>query len=161
MTGPTAIRLDWAIKQSFLEYVSGLDDGEISAAEPATVTGLGPFSFTAEADQRLDIATGFGVLRFRGRAVVSGHFGMMSVTITDPWVQIDGDGAALTIPDPDRDPASGKRIEIVRLAVEEPFAPQGFTGIPSTLTVEAIGVFNGQYQSGTEMDPVTIVFATP
>ncbi|WAH97745.1 HtaA domain-containing protein [Arthrobacter sp. MMS18-M83] len=158
MSGVSPASLEWGIRRTFIEYVSGLDDGEITAEEPATVSGLGRFSFPAQPGSELDPKTGFGVLKFSGTAHASGHFGLMSVTITDPWIEIGLDCAALTIPDPDRDPVSGKRIALATLTLKTEDGSNVWVDIASTLAVEAIGIFNRQYESGSAMDPVTVVY---
>lgn len=157
MSGVSPVSLEWGVKRTFIEYVSGLADGEITADEPATISELGRFSFPAQPGPGLDAKTGFGVFKFRGAAHAAGHFGMMSVTITDPWIEIGPDGAALTIPDPDRGAASGKRIALATLTLETEDGSKVWADIASTLTVEAIGIFNRQYESGSAMDPVTVV----
>ena len=102
---------------------------------------------------------------------LSGHHGMMSLFVADPWLEFGAAGAVLSVADPQRAPGGGARLELLRLAVPaktgssgtgtaglEPAAP-GFAGtgwkeLRAQLAPAAVELFNGQYAAGEEMDPV-------
>ncbi|XTR52439.1 HtaA domain-containing protein [Pseudarthrobacter sp. So.54] len=60
-----AMGLSWGIKRSFIDYITSLPDGAVSATDGATVSDCSLFSFSHGASD-YDVARGAGVLRFRG-----------------------------------------------------------------------------------------------
>lgn len=84
----------WSVKDSFLQYIRGMHDGEISWRDDAAVTSAGQFYFplatvTREADQT--------VLGFRGEVRFTAHRGLLSVSIKDPTVRLAPDRAHLSV----------------------------------------------------------------
>ncbi|KNC17836.1 hypothetical protein AC792_13410 [Arthrobacter sp. RIT-PI-e] len=125
--------LRWSIKDSLLGYVRAMHDGEIISDGGATDTG-DRFEFPATEDP----------LRFAGRVLLTGHGGMMRVSITDPGIVRTAGGWILEIADPDD------------TAVRLPFAVlAGFDGVTAeaaSLTHEGSDLFFGPYVAGTPVD---------
>jgi hypothetical protein len=129
--------LDWGIKASLLGYVRRMDDGSVEAREGAATTSTGI---------RFD---GAGGLAFRGAVTLTGHGGMLRVTIADPAiVQADG-GWVLEIADPD-DASS-------RLAFATIAAFDGRRASGTALTEDGADLFFGPYERGTPIDDPVVV----
>ena len=168
--------LRWGIKRSFISYLSRLPDGSVSAGAGASIVSGSYFQFEpdggapADAGAPADSAPA-GVRRFRGQVRLSGHHGMMSLFVADPWLEFGAAGAVLSVADPQQAPGSGARLELLRLALPagtgpsgtgaaglEPAAPgvagTGWKELLAQLAPAAVELFNGQYAAGEEMDPV-------
>ncbi|MGP3533975.1 HtaA domain-containing protein [Microbacterium sp. RD1] len=155
----TAHGLRWGIKDSLLRYVGALDDGEIVVTAPAVREDDGRFSFPVDDVSEWDPATGLGVIRLAGCARVTGHFGMMSVAIDEPWLEFTAAGTALTVADPDRDPGHRVRIAEVDYRPAPGAAIMEAIDVTATLAPEAMGIFGGQYSAGEPMDPLSFSIA--
>ncbi|CAH0288569.1 hypothetical protein SRABI26_04158 [Arthrobacter sp. Bi26] len=172
--------LRWGIKRTFISYLSRLPDGSVSADSGASIVSGSYFQFapdgggpageagspadprTAEDPTPAGIGTA-GIRRFRGQVRLSGHHGMMSLFVADPWLEFDAEGAVLSVADPGQAPGSGARLELLRLAVPKVAGTQvagpeaagtDWTELPAQLAPAAVDLFNGQYAAGEEMDPV-------
>ena len=166
--------LRWGIKRSFISYLSRLPDGSVSADAGASIVSGSYFQFepdgggsAADAEARAagapaDLAPA-GVRKFRGQVRLSGHHGMMSLFVADPWLEFSADGAVLSVEDPQRVPGSGGRLELLRLTAPGALdvAGTGWTELPAQLAPGAVELFNGQYAAGEEMDPVFLGSAVP
>ena len=172
--------LRWGIKRSFISYLSRIPDGSVSADAGASIVSGSYFQFapdggglvgkagspaepgTAEDPTPAGVGTA-GIRRFRGQVRLSGHHGMMSLFVADPWLEFDAEGAVLSVAEPGHVPGSGARLELLRLAVPKvagtevagtEVADTGWTELPAQLAPAAVDLFNGQYAAGEEMDPV-------
>jgi hypothetical protein len=138
--------LVWGIKASLLGYVRGMPDGAVTLSGGAEEVD-GGFRFPAA-----DAAGHTGAdapLAFRGAVTLTGHGGMLRVTIADPALVDTGDGWVLEIADPD-DP--GIRLRFATLA--------GFDGERATgaaLTEDGADLFFGPYERGTAVDDPRVV----
>jgi len=148
--------LTWGIKRSFMDYISGLPDGAVSAADGATVTASGEFCF-APAGSEYDPARGTGVLRFRGDVRVAGHHGMMFVRLLDPWVEFTAGHGVLSISTGD---GGGKeRADVGTLRTAAPRNMDGFLvweHVDVAVSEAGSELFDGQYAAGQAMDPLVI-----
>ena len=130
--------LAWAVKASLLGYVRGMPDGRIEL-DGVTEQGEGFVFPAADADSG----------RFTGTVTLLGHGGMMRVVLADPWLTPQGDGAVLSIADPD-DPTV--RLDFARIARFDGAAATG-----TTLTIDGADLFFGPYTEGTELDDPRII----
>ena len=147
--------LRWGIKRSFISYLSRLPDGSVSAEAGASIVSGSYFQFEPDGGGSADLAPA-GVRKFKGQVRLSGHHGMMSLFVADPWLEFGADGAVLSVEDPQQPPGSGGRLELLRLAVPGALDVAGteWTELPTQLAPAAVELFNGQYAAGEEMDPV-------
>lgn len=129
--------LHWGIKASLLDYVRGMADGAVVASEGATPTDAG-FRFPAAS------AAGPSPLAFRGAVALTGHGGMLRVTIADPAIVETADGWALEIADPD------DRSARLRFATITGF--DGARASGTALTQDGADLFFGPYERGTAID---------
>jgi hypothetical protein len=160
--------LRWGIKRSFISYLSRLPDGSVSAAAGASIVSGSYFQFEPDggasgaADESPAVSAGevpVGVRKFRGQVRLSGHHGMMSLFVADPWVEFGAEGAVLSVADPQAAPGTGRRLELLRLRLPGAAGAAGtdgndWTELPAQLAPAAVELFNGQYPAGEEMDPV-------
>ena len=148
--------LTWGIKRSFMDYISGLPDGAVSAADGAPVTASGVFCF-APAGSEYDPARGTGLLRFRGDVRVAGHHGMMFVRLLDPWVEFAAGHGVLSISTGDG--GGTDRSDVGTLRTAAPRNMEGFLvweRVEVAVSQAGSELFDGQYAAGQEMDPLVI-----
>lgn len=151
--------LRWGIKRSFIDYLSRLPDGSVSADAGASIVSGSYFQFEPDGGaSAAEAGWPAGVRKFRGQVRLSGHQGMMSLFVTDPWLEFGAEGVLLSVADPRRTPGSEARLELLRLAV--PRGPESaateWTELPAQLAAAGVELFNGQYVAGEEMDPVLL-----
>lgn len=150
--------LTWGVKRSFVNYLTSLPDGDISAADGASEVGPGLFNFLPGGGT-FDPAAGAGVLRFRGDVRLAGHYGMMFVQIADPWVEFQPGGGSLTVALGEPGTDASERIVLVALEAAAPRLVGGdlvWQSVPTRLTRDGSDVFNHQYGVNQQMDPVSI-----
>ena len=145
--------LGWGVKQSLRSYVE-MNGGTFTADDGATRAPDGAFAFEAvpESDLAVDGGTPSGTGRFRGRIGLQAHGGMLSITLTDPWIEPDASGLVLSIAE-----SLTRRTAIARLdlaaAVEE---PDGGLVIPTATTLDGMMILGDHYPPGTALDPVRL-----
>ena len=148
--------LTWGIKRTFMEYISGLPDGAVSASDGARVLASGEFCFAPDGSE-FDPARGTGVLRFRGDVRVAGHHGMMFVRLLNPWVEFAAGHGILSISTGD---GRGKeRADVGSLRTAAPRNMDGFLvweHVDVAVSEAGSELFDGQYAAGQAMDPLVI-----
>jgi hypothetical protein len=159
--GATGLGLVWPIKASFVAYVLGMEDGELSVADGATVSATQVFTFepaTASApaagDPTFDVATRQGTLSFRGSVSFVAHYGMLAVTISNPTIEFGQDSTVLAATTGDQ------RIVLAALSLPTPETEGSrlaWIGAVPRLTAAGADLFNGVYPAGHELDPLDIV----
>ncbi|NKX53094.1 HtaA domain-containing protein [Arthrobacter mobilis] len=155
--------LTWGVKRSFVNYLTSLPDGDISAAEGASQVAPGLFNFLPGGGS-FDPAAGTGVLRFRGDVRLSGHYGMMFVQIASPWIEFGPDGGTLTTAIGEPDTEASERIALVAFDAAAPQLVAGslvWPALETRLTREGSDVFNHQYGTNQPMDPLSIRVPAP
>jgi hypothetical protein len=169
--------LTWAVKASFLAYVSRMR-GRITLVEPAYPAAAGfafphaPVAYRGEAGGTApdagERAVPVGELAFTGGVAFSAHGGMLDVTLAEPVLVFDGKGTLLTVADIAR-PGSGTRRVIATLACG-PYAPTDETiAFVPLLTEDGSALFGSVYPPGEALDPLfvpasllaAITFTTP
>lgn len=140
-------RLAWGVKQSFRAYVEG-SGGSIETLDGSTRAGDGTLVFEATGDSDLALGpdgapTGTG--RFRGQVKFTAHGGLLSVTLTDPWIEAAGDTWVLSIAE-----TPTRRTAIAKLGPAEDGA------FPAATTLEGMMILGDHYPPGTLLDPVRL-----
>ncbi|HET6241751.1 MAG TPA: HtaA domain-containing protein [Arthrobacter sp.] len=146
--------LTWGIKRSFIDYITGLPDGAVSAADGAVMVEPGRFCFAPE-DSDYSLARGAGVLRFRGDVRLAGHHGMMFVRLLDPWIELAGGRGILSISTGD----GQERADVGTLRSAAPRETDGYLvweHVDVLITPAGSELFDGQYAAGQPMDPLFI-----
>ena len=127
----------WGIKGSLLDYVRGMADGSVEVADGASITAAGI---------RFPVADG---LAFGGAVTLTGHGGMLRVTIARPALVETSDGWVLEIADPD-DPS--RRMAFATIA-----AFDGTLASGTALTQDGADLFFGPYERGTAIDDPVVL----
>ncbi|MBC3185660.1 HtaA domain-containing protein [Corynebacterium sp. zg-331] len=173
--------LDWGIKQSFRSYLTGpiarggwqLDGAEFRGEE----RGGGAFRFTAD-PERAALSGEDADIPLRGSVRMTGHFGALTITLSDLEVQIRGAQGQIVGRMSSQSPAlvssvlglgggSGQRVPLATLTLDRPL-PQALgadgTAVVSAttrLTEEANQALGGNYGEGNdEGDTATLSLRT-
>ncbi len=171
------VGLHWSIKETFVRYILGMQDGLYAITEDATVSPDFVFTYPVKDVSGFDPATGLGTLQFGGAVRFGGHGGALYVMIADPIVEISANGAILSAK-VDND---GERLDLVTVDFGNAIGGSGDKGaqsgyIPSSdatssgtpevspswdaaptfLTANGASLFIGQYPAGTPFDPLDI-----
>lgn len=137
--------LRWGVKESFLGYVRGLDDGRIETlGDCVQVDDV--FIFPREGS--VDSALGFA-----GGVHFTGFAGMLDIRLVDPMIEDGGDERLLTVlvgP-----PAIAARVAIATIGEARRSSSGGWTVTPQ-LTFEGTRVFGDVYPVGTELAPLVV-----
>jgi hypothetical protein len=152
--------MTWAVKDSLVAYVEGLDDGSVEAVIPASRTRQG-FAFPWDGPAAAgDAACPVGVLRFRGAVRLTGHWGMLDVELRDPRIDLDGQRGTLLVRERGgRDPEKSlpfADLRVSRRGTAENGAP--YVELSAFLTGQGSLLLGGQYPAGQALSPVRITF---
>lgn len=156
--------LNWSVKQSFLAYVNR-SRGRITLVEPA-YPGEGGFAFphapavrrtpshgsACDADER---AIQVSELAFTGGVAFSAHGGALDITLAEPIIVIDDQGALLTVIGSAR-PGGGTRAVIAELTDHPHASTDAAIAFMPLLTDDGSALFGGVYPPGEAMDPVFV-----
>lgn len=151
--------LTWGLKRSFIRYVSRLPDGRHAETDGASVVRSSVFHFELADTAGYDRDTGLGLVTFRGDVRIAGHGNLLFVMIADPWVEFRDDGGVLIVVDVQHWPDRDRRMPLATLGAahrDVTAAGDVWAWLPAFLTAEGRAVFNDQYPTGTELDPLVI-----
>lgn len=143
--------LRWAIKNSFVGYVTRMPDGRAYISDGAAVTELNEIVFPLEKH-------GDGSFEFGGTVTFTGHFGMLWVQIKQPRITVGENEAELTVADPES--KDGGRLPLATLGLTGPVAGDGteqWEAEDVRLTTEGVELFGDVYQPGEPLEPLTVV----
>ncbi|WP_169747772.1 HtaA domain-containing protein, partial [Demequina subtropica] len=151
-TEPAVGTLVWGVDADFRSYVTGpIAQGSITVTGATAKNGL--FTFTqsggnADADART------GTARYAGSVTFTGHHGALDLTIADPRVRFTATGAVLTAA------VDGTRVDFATLDLSAATRTTAdgatrWTAAPATLTSAGAKAFDGIYEAGRTLDPVT------
>lgn len=137
--------ISWGVKESFVSYVNG----PIAKGSADISWGSGSGSFNA--DENL------GRVNYGGAATFTGHSGVLSLTLSNPSIQVTGAGSAtLSVV------ANGSRVTIATLSLPAASVSGGaisWRNAAATLTSAGSSLFsyngNAFYPAGTALDPVS------
>ncbi|MBB1245549.1 HtaA domain-containing protein, partial [Streptomyces durbertensis] len=164
-------RLDWGIKASFQNYVTGpIAQGSWSMLGGAGTIGGGQFRFHSasggyDPDTGAFRASFSGGVRFLGHRKDNGTH-ELDLTISRPTVRVNGGTGTLYADMASRPKGGGalsnrSQVPLAKLALggvnmRGGGSPITLTGVPATLTAEGAGAFAGYYPAGTPLDPVSL-----
>lgn len=147
--------LNWPVKRSFRDYIAALDDGSETVEGGAASTD-GNFVF-AECG-----STGFadggtaGTIRYGGGVSFSGYGGMLSARLFEPWIEIDGRQARLSVETRGGAFPVRQVIATWELPVPETTAElMVWRDAVPLLTFEGVSLFGDVYQPGSALDGLT------
>ncbi|MEU3350323.1 HtaA domain-containing protein [Streptomyces sp. NPDC037389] len=153
-------RLDWGLKKSFRDYVTGgFAQGKAEVFGDAVKLADG-YRFT-KAGGTYDAATNTLDVAFKGEVRFTGHEGQLDLRFSNFKVKASGSGDATL----SADVASKGTVTLAKLKLDANAlkARNGvvtLSAVPATLTAEGAGVFSYQgramYKEGAALDPVTL-----
>ncbi|GAA3886238.1 hypothetical protein GCM10022381_30480 [Leifsonia kafniensis] len=147
------VGMAWRIKASFVKYIAGMNDGAVRILPGSSVTPNGEYYFTLE-HYDFDSETLTGVVKFRGGVEFSGHFGMLNLSLTDPWISFR-EGTALI----SAVTGAGERVEFCAVAAAAPLIDGDvlmWRDIPTFLTSVGEPLFNNVYRGNEPFAPLTV-----
>jgi len=157
---PSTASLDWGVKKSFRDYITGpIAHGSVTAAGVTDNNGI--YNFPYKTGGSFDATTGLGTALYSGSLHFYGHDGQLDITFSDPSIRVTGPktgtlavkvdgGAAVTI----------ATLDLSAATATSTATSASFAGASATLT-EAGGVaFGGFYPAGTALDAVTFTIDT-
>lgn len=167
--------LTWGVKESFRAYVAGpIAHGTVTAEDGAVRNEDGTFTFAVTGGWS-DPAAGTAEIRLGGTVSFVGHHGpptcaaeyspCLQVTIADPVLRLDEDGAVLVADMTSKDEASHQLVAYPGVELADVDASSGWKllgdritagPLPSTLTGSGAGAFAGFYSAGTALDPISL-----
>lgn len=164
----TGAGLDWGIKASFRNYIEGpIATGTITPSEGATRNPDGSFHFPI-GEGTYDPATKGLVLRFDGSIHMSGHGGVLNMTVREPRVVItplETNLYAKVVSAPVGGGGLGEEADVHFAALDitnvTPAVAGGvtsWTGVPAFVAAGAIAPFAGHYSIGTALDPLSFSY---
>lgn len=140
----------WSVKDSFLQYVRGMRDGNVAWGAGAAVTSEGEFHFPLLAARRFADAT---MWSFGGNVQFTAHHGLLSVSIGEPRIALRDGEADLLIHAGD----AVKRIAVIDLP---PRIQDGdvtmWLRCGVTLVDHGAELFGGIYPAGESLAPLTL-----
>ncbi|NRG41040.1 HtaA domain-containing protein [Rathayibacter sp. VKM Ac-2835] len=157
-TAPAVEALSWAVRDSFVHYVTMLSHGTAETSGGAQRDGAGRFVFPVD---RLDQDGDDWRIAFRGAVRFQAHHGFLDVQLHDPHLVVGPSGGVLLA----RTAADSR--DLVPLVVTPGVPPvydEGvlhWSGLPSQLTGSAVGLFGETYEAGTPFAPIEISVRLP
>ena len=152
--------LTWGVRDSFRSYVTGpIANGAIT---PSGVSGSGPWTWSGGSG-RFNAVDGIGATSWSGGVRFTGHAGALDLTFSAPRIAVTSASAA-TLSVVVTTPSGSSRVTLatLNLAAGSHSATSSrvsWSGVPATLTAAGAQAFEGFYQPGEALDPVT--FALP
>ncbi|GAA1508468.1 hypothetical protein BJ978_001341 [Agromyces terreus] len=151
--------LDWGFKESFRSYLtSGIANGDWTVAGVTEEGGV--FAFTGASGSLGQ--SGRGVVVYPGTVEFTGHDGELDTTISNPKIELDGEGGAILLLDVAGTTQDGEPIDLKSVRFAELELADGVTLSGGVLAGEATAVLTedgsaafGTYPAGEQLDPVS------
>ncbi|NLU75328.1 hypothetical protein HCC61_22105 [Streptomyces sp. HNM0575] len=162
--------LDWGIKKSFRDYITGpIANGRITVADGAETNEDGTFRFT-EGEGTYDTGGHAVCAAFHGSVHLYGHQGALDIELSDFKVTTEGKGGFLSADvatgtgadgtDEPEDVEQDVDLAALDLTDVEPGTGEDgattFADVPATLTADGAKAFAGYYKEGEKLDPATL-----
>ncbi|MFD8013631.1 HtaA domain-containing protein [Streptomyces sp. NPDC058955] len=163
-------RLDWGIKSSFQNYVTGpIAHGSWNLTGGAATVGA-QYRFHS-AQGSYDPATGTLEAAFGGGVHFSGHrkadgTNELDLTIGNPRVRIQGGGGTLYADMTSKAKGTGRTtvrsqvplatLNLGGVDMRGGTSPVSLANVPATLTAQGATAFAGYYPAGTALDPISL-----
>jgi hypothetical protein len=148
--------LIWHLKPSFIDYVTALPDGAITADEGAVRATDGSFRFPISQDDRPSDDSD-GRLEYAGRVTFVGYSGLLRVSLVEPGVDTVGGQSRLSVVDTAYGDDRTRRTRLCSLeSVDDRIGPGHASVMHSYLSIDGLHIFDGNYPAGTEFGDVII-----
>jgi hypothetical protein len=162
----------WAVKPSFISYVSRMPDGKAYLGGGVAVNADNELLFQLDTDTAAGDSATTGhtgdtglaerTFRFRGDVLFRAHFGMLSVQISRPQIHLRGPDGELTVLDPES--ADGGRLPLVTFTAAGPAVrdrTQYWAAEDVRLTAKGVPLFGDVYPAGEPFAPLMIAVPCP
>lgn len=169
------VALNWGVKESFRKYVSGFAEGKWELSDGVT----GTFDFPLKDALKFKNDADISKLEFGGKVHFTGHHGLLDLTISEPTIEKTNTGwnlvATIAVNPFDKknvgkvlrgemkiDPTKieTKRVTLATLAEPKEIKEGDIRKLQfgtAKLTAEGANSFANFYETGQELDPVTVV----
>lgn len=152
--------ITWGVKESYRNYLAmTFVGGRVTAIAPATDNGTRatfPSASGTWGASKVDVRT-------RGGLNFYGHHGEMDLTISAPRIVVTSSGVQLRVDAVTSDDRTLTDVPMADLdltgRVSAGNGKATITSAPATLTVAGADMFNGFYEAGADLDPVSATFA--
>ncbi|MFD7665906.1 HtaA domain-containing protein [Streptomyces sp. NPDC059788] len=156
--------LDWGVKKSFRDYVTGpIAHGKAELAGGAVTSAAG-YRFP-KGHGTYDAAKADLAAQFNGSVRFTGHEGVLDLKFSNLKVKASGTKGTLVADVSAKSRATGKVTNTPGMAVADLKVPAGaltakngvvtLKNVPATLTAAGSKAFENMYQAGQALDPVT------
>ena len=157
--------LTWGVKESFRSYISGsIANGGWEVSDGANYST--PLFSWSNPTGEIDAESGEGAVSFLGTIHFTGHGGVLDLTLSNPTIELAGDGTARMLMDARSNSVQGELVvdeeqiyigKIEGIAASDPSSGAfSFTDAPMILTSEGASAFGEMYSSGDALDPVNL-----
>lgn len=143
--------LVWGVRQSFVQYILSMPDGRIILGGNCAPTDTGKFTFPYR--ERRNSGADMMRLQFGGSVEFFAHFGMLSVTFSNPVLEVAATGGTLSVEADSRSVVIAT-VELPELTLYRDMAVWNEAGV--SLTEHGSALFGGTYPPGTQLDPLTL-----
>lgn len=157
--------LNWGFKESFRSYISGtIANGEWTVANGAEYD-TPDFGFNAGVGS---YERGTGTIDFVGSITFTGHDGILTTTVANPQLRLEGYSAVLVLDVTgtaqegavvDETSVDFARLDLSNALHADENGTVTVTAAPAVLTADGAAAF-GTYLEGEALDPVTLTFTT-
>ncbi|OEV29178.1 hypothetical protein AN219_17940, partial [Streptomyces nanshensis] len=162
--------LDWGIKKSFRDYITGpIADGTITVADGASTNSDGTFRFTG-GEGTYDMDKHAVSTAFQGSVHLYGHHGALDIELSDFKLTTEGEDGSLSADvakgtgesgtEEAKDVQEDVQLAALDLSDVEPGTGEDgamtFADIPATLTADGSAAFEGYYKEGEKLDAATL-----
>jgi hypothetical protein len=155
MPGDVAIGLRWAIKRSFVAYISKAPGGRATVRDGAFATADGEVVFPFD---HAEVDPPARSLFFSGGVVFSAHSGLLHIPLDSPRIDLNADEGALTVVDPFDQSGEARRLVATFEFSHERIGPfEHWRGTSVQLASESTELFNGVYPVAEQLDRLSVV----
>ncbi|OAV51061.1 hypothetical protein A6F49_02730 [Enteractinococcus helveticum] len=147
----TGVTLEWGLKESFRAYFERLSDHSYQFADGACRLNNGQFVYeiVPEASDR-------NKLVFSGTVQLEAHFGALSVKIAHPVIDQNASTGEIGL-SAEVDEHNGEPVRMLIATLEQSLDGAESLVFRAQLADEGQYLFMGNYFSGDELDPVSVV----
>ncbi len=158
--------LTWGLKESFRSYISGtIANGSWETSDGASYET--PVFIWSEATGQVDLSTGTGTVNFKGSISFTGHDGILDLTLSNPTIELEGDGTGALLLDARSTDVQGEvvvdseqvwfgEITIASGPVSDSDRWE-LLALPTKLTNSGSQAFAEFYEADAELDPIDLV----
>lgn len=144
----------WGVKSTFTAYISGAEDGTVTALDGAETLDGGRLFFPLDSADGFSTTERSGTIKFGGVVQFTAHRGFLYVEVTEPWIDLDGGLVSIRTVDEQGD---FTRVVVGTVGEADIDAHGGVIEVGGiVLTPAGLALFNNVYEPGSELDAISI-----